>query len=552
MLVLLGAVAFVLLIACVNVANLLLARASGRSREIAVKAALGAGRGRLARQLLTESLVLAIAGGVLGLAFAAWLVDLLQLIAPASIEGSSAQAAQFLDLESAGINLRVLLFTGALSVVTGCLFGVIPALVATRTNLDGVLRQGAPGATRSGLGSLRKLEMRSVLIAGEVALAMVLLAGAGLMLRSFARASAIDPGFDPSSTVSFRLAPPSDSIYTMANAPVFKARLVDRLNEIPGVVAASAASCAPLSSACSRSVVFGIDGVSLDRGGNSAEIGVHSVGPDYFEALGIALVRGRGLTPQDRAGSPRAVVINAAAADRFFPGVDPVGRRITVATSYFAGGTEYAEVVGVAADVRYDAIDHDPRPQVYYSALQNTSPRGLFVVRTRGDAAAIIPAIREAVQSVDPDLPVFNVETMDERVSSALSRMRFGTILLGAFAAAALLLAGIGVYGVMAYSVAQRTREVGIRMALGASAADVLRMVLRQGLLIVLFGVAAGVVGATALSRVLEGLLYDVRAVDPVSFSVMAAVLVASAAIACYLPARRATRVEPSAALRSE
>ena len=552
MMVLLGAVGFVLLIACVNVANLLLARGAGRQREIAVKAALGAGRGRLARQLLTESLALAIVGGALGLALAVWFVDLLREIAPAAMEGTSAQAAQFLDLDNAGVNPRVLLFTGVLSILTGLVFGVIPALVATRPDLNGVLRQGAPGATRSGLGSRRRIELRGVLIASEVALAMMLLAGAGLMLRSFERASAIDPGFDPSNTISFRLAPPADSMYTAASAPVFKARLVDRLNAIPGVMAAAAASCAPLSSACSVSVVTGIDGATVDRQGNSTEIGVHSVSPDYFTVLGIPLSRGRGLTPQDRAGTPRVVVINGTAARQFFPGADPVGRRVSVATGFFAGGTEYAEIVGVAADVRYDAIDQPPRPQVYYSALQNTSPRGLFAVRTRGDPAAIVPAIREAVRSVDPDLPIYNVETMEDRVGSALSRMRFGAILLGAFGAAALLLAGMGVYGVMAYSVAERTREVGIRMALGARATDVLGMMLREGLLIVLLGVAVGIAGATVLSRVLAGLLYDVQPVDPVSFSVMAAVLLASATIACYLPARRATRVEPSAALRAE
>jgi putative ABC transport system permease protein len=381
---------------------------------------------------------------------------------------------------------------------------------------------------------------------------MMLLAGAGLMLRSFARASEIDPGFDPRNTVSFRLAPPADSVYTSANAPVFKARLVDRLNEIPGVIAASAASCAPLSSSCGLSVVLGIDGTTLERKGNSADIGVHSVSPDYFKVLGIPVTRGRGLLPTDRDGSPRVVVINGAAARQFFPGADPIGRRITVGTGFFGGGEAYAEIVGVAADVRYDAIDHAPRPQVYYSALANTSPRGLFVVRTRTDPNAIVPAIREAVREVDSDLPIFGIETMDERVSSALSRMRFGAILLGVFGASALLLAGIGVYGVMAYSVAQRTREVGIRMALGARGGDVVRMMLGQGLAIVLVGMVVGVAGATVLSRVLSGLLYDVQPVDPVSFSIMAMLLMASAALACYLPARRATRVEPSIALRGE
>jgi putative ABC transport system permease protein len=552
MIVLLGAVGFVLLIACVNVANLLLARGAGRQRELAVKAALGARRTRLARQLLTESLALAIVGGALGLALAVWFVDLLRAIAPAAMQGASAQAAQFLELDNAGVNPRVLFFTGMLSVITGLVFGVIPALVATRPDLNGVLRQGSPGASRSGLGSLRKLELRSVLIAAEVALAMILLAGAGLMLRSFERASAIDPGFDPTNTISFRLAPPADSIYTAANAPVFKARLLDRLEAIPGVVGATAASCAPLSSACGLSVVIGIDGTTVERQGNSMDIGVHSVSPDYFRVLGVPLVRGRSLTEQDRAGSPRVVVLNNTAARRFFPGVDPIGRRIAVGTGFFAGGREYAEIVGIAGDVRYDAIDEAPRPQVYYSALQNTSPRGLFAVRTRSDPASVIPAIREAVRAEDPDLPVYSIETMDERLGSALSRMRFGAVLLGAFGAAALLLAGMGVYGVMAYSVAQRTREVGIRMALGARSSDVMGMMLRQGLAIVLLGVVVGIIGAVLLSQVLAGLLYDVEPVDPVSFSIMAAVLVASAAIACYLPARRATRVEPSTALRTE
>ena len=551
MLVLLGAVGFVLLIACVNVANLLLARAAGRQREIAVRAALGAGRARLARQLLTESIVLSVAGGLLGIGLAAWIVDLLRAIAPAAMQGASAQAAQFLDADALHLGWRVFAFTGALSVVTGLVFGLVPALVATRSDLNATLRQGAPGATHGGVGSLRRIDPRSALIAAEVALAMVLLAGAGLMIRSFARASAIDVGFEPARTLTFRLAPPADTVYTMRAAPAFKARLLERLRAIPGVEAASVNSCAPLSSGCSRSVVWGIDGVPT-TGSLRGNIGVHSVGTDFFKAIGARLVRGRAFESQDGPGAPRVAVINEAAARRFFPGTDPIGRRFTVATAYFAGGEEYAEIVGIVGDVRYQAIAEPAIPDVYTPALQQTSPRGMFFLRTRGDPTAIVPAVRDAVGQIDRDLPIFDVRTMDDRFGVALSRMRFGTVLLGAFGAVALLLATLGIYGVMAYSVTARTRELGIRMALGARAADVLRMVMRQGLVLVLIGVAAGLAGAAALSRTLAALLYEVRPLDPVTFAGTAIVLVVAAGVACLLPARRATRVEPGIALRNE
>jgi predicted permease len=551
MLVLLGAVGFVLLIACVNVANLLLARAAGRQREIAVRAALGAGRARLARQLLTESIVLSVAGGLLGIALAAWILDLLRAIAPAAMQGSSAQAAQFLDADAMSMGWRVLAFTGALSIITGLVFGLVPALVATRSDLNATLRQGAPGATHGGVGSLRRIDPRSALIAAEVALAMVLLAGAGLMIRSFARASAIDVGFDASHTLTFRLAPPADTVYTSRAAPAFKARLLEQLGAIPGVEAASVNSCAPLSSGCSRSVVWGIDGVPTTES-TRGNIGVHSVGTDFFRAIGAPIVRGRAFGTHDGPGAPRVAVINDAAARRFFPGTDPIGRRITVATAYFAGGNEYAEIVGVVGDVRYQAIAEPAIPDVYTPALQQTSPRGVFFLRTRGDPTTVIPAVREAVREIDRDLPIFDVRTMEDRFGAALSRIRFGTVLLGAFGAVALLLAALGIYGVMAYSVAARTRELGIRMALGARAADVLRMVMTQGLALVLIGVVAGLAGAAALSRTVTSLLYEVRPLDPIAFAGTALVLVVTAGFACLLPARRATRVEPGIALRNE
>jgi putative ABC transport system permease protein len=551
-LVLAGAVTCVLLIACANVANLLLARATGRRREVAVRLALGAGRRRLVRQLLTESLLLALAGGAAGLLVASWSVQLLAALRPALAGVARGPVGtSLLDVASARLDGPVLLYSLALSVLTGIVFGTVPALLSTRPDLTGSLKEGAAAAVGAeGLfGTRRRFGTRDLLVAGEIALALVLLLGAGLMLKSFARLRALDPGFRPEGVLTFRLDPPEPR-YTRQNAAAFKERLLERLAALPGVEAASVDYCPPLQT-CNRTVVTRLGGGPPLPPGEGPEIGVHSVGEDHFRALGIPILAGRAFTPADREGAPLVAILNQAAARRLWPRSGAVGRQIQVGIGMF-GDEDMAEVVGVVGDVKYGPPELAPGPDVYVSYRQYTAPRGTVMLRAAGDPIQLAAGVRAAVQRIDPELPVFDLKSMEERAADATARSRYGALLLAAFAALAVALAGIGVYGVMSYAVAQRRREMGLRMALGARPVDVVRLVVGRGALLAALGVAAGLVAGNALTRFLEGMLFDVATTDPAVFTAIAALLTAVALLATYLPARRARRVDPMTALKTE
>ncbi|HJU89298.1 MAG TPA: ABC transporter permease [Gemmatimonadaceae bacterium] len=546
--VLLGAVGFVLLIACANVANLFIARATGREREIGIRLALGAGRARLVRQLLTESMLLAMLGGLGGVLLALWTTDLLSALGPERTAAWGIRSSELLDLSALTVDGRVLAFALALSLLTGLLFGLLPALASTRPSLTEALKEGSSGISRS-LGGRRRLTGRGALVAAEVAMALVLLIGAGLMLRSFALRQNVDLGFDPRNVLTLRVNP-VEGDYTRRTAPEMHQRVMERLAALPGVVAVSVDKCTPLSSACNGSVVTQVDERKFAVDASGTAIGVHFIGPDHLRVLGVPLLRGRMFTLQDRQGMPRVVVINDAAARKWWPGQDPVGRNISVAIGYFADST--AEVIGVIGDVNYGSVESTAEPAVFIPNLQNSSPNTFFLIRTDGDPTALIPAVRREVLAVDPNLPVFAIRTMEERVGDALSRARFGSILLGVFAGIALLLASVGVYGVMAYAVSQRTHEMGVRIALGAERRDVIRLVLSQGAWLAALGIAVGLVTSAGLTRVLSGLLYGVSPTDPLTFIAISAALGTAALLATYIPARRATRVDPMQALRRE
>ncbi len=553
--VLAGAVACVLLIACANVANLLLARATGRQREVAVRLALGAGRRRLLRQLLTESLLLAIAGGAAGLLVAAWGVRLLAALRPAlagAAGGPGALGTSLLDVASARLDSPVLLYSVALSVLTGLVCGTVPALLSTRPDLTGSLKEGSAAAVvgAGGHRGARRLGTRDFLVAGEIALALVLLLGAGLMLKSFVRLRALDPGFRPDGVLTFRLDPPEPR-YTRQNAAAFKERLLERLAALPGVEAASVDICPPLSGPCNRTVVTRLGGGPPLAPGEGPEIGVHSIAEDHFRALGIPILAGRAFTAADRVGAPLVAIVNQAAARRLWPRGEAVGRQIQVGIGMF-GENDMAEVVAVVGDVKYGPPEQAAGPDIYVSYRQYTAPRGTVMVRTAGDPSALAAAVRNEVRAVDPELPVYDLKTMAERAGDAMARSRYAALLLAAFAVLALVLAGIGVYGVMSYAVAQRRREMGLRMALGARPADVVALVVRRGALLAALGLAAGLLVGSAATRALEGMLFGVAATDPAVFAGIAALLAAIALLATYLPARRARRVDPMTALKTE
>jgi predicted permease len=549
-LVLFGGVGLVLLIACANVANLALVRAASRQREVAVRLAIGASRRDVLRALLAESVLLSAIGGLVGLGVATWGVDAVRALAPASLVTGSTQAAQFLNLGAVGVDGVALLFTFTISILTGVGFGMWPALRATRTDLALALKDGAPGAAFS-LGGGRRPDARMLLVAGDVALSLMLLIGAGLLLRSFVRLRGLDAGFDPSGIITFSIQPPPDSVYDPQTAPTRKAGLLERLSAIPGVRSASSNMCAPLTARCSSSVVMAIAGREPFAPGAMPEIGIHSVDTAYFRTLGIPLRQGRLFTGADRTDAPKVAIINEAAARRLFGNESAIGQRVRVGISYLSED-ETAEVIGVVGDVQYRSPGTPAAPDMYFPMLAYTSSRGIYFVRTDGSPSSLVPAIRNAVRQFDPDLPVFDVRTMVERAGFALSAARFGAVLLSTFATLALVLAAVGVYGVVAYSVAQRTREIGIRMALGAAEGTVVSLVLRQGLVLALAGVVAGAGGAMALTRVLDALLYEVSPTDPATFVGISLGLVVVTVTASLIPAIRAARVDPMRALRVE
>jgi putative ABC transport system permease protein len=544
--VMLGAVGLVLLIACANVANLLLARAASRRKEVAVRTALGAGRARIMRQLMTESVLLSLAGGAAGLVLALWGVDLLVALAP---EGTP-------RVGEVGLDARVVAFTFGVSLLTGVVFGLAPALHASKVDLNESLKEGGRGSGEgAGRGSLRGL-----LVVGEFALALVLLAGAGLLVKSFSRVLGESPGFDARGVLTMRLVLPQTKYRSYEEHRAFYSNLFGRLRALPGVEAVGANNLLPLNGN-GGSRTFLIEGRPVPPGQPKPEEQLRFVTPGYFASLRVPVLRGRDFDERDVQSAPRVAVVTRAMAERHWPGEEAVGKRIAYAG--IARGQEqrpeWIEVVGVVGDVRHRGLDLESKPEIYVPVYQPlfsnrpVPPLSLYVaVRTSGDAGALAASVRREVAAVDPEQPVANVRTMEERLAESVAQRRFNMTLLGIFACVALVLAGVGVYGVMAYAVARRTHEIGIRVALGARRGDVLRLVLRQGMWLALAGVAAGLVGAYAATRLMSGLLYGVSPTDPLTFAGVAALLAAVGLLACLVPARRATKVDPMVALRYE
>ena len=541
-LILLAAVGFVLLIACANTASLLLARAVTRRKEFAVRLALGATRRRIVTQLLTESVMMSLIGGAFAVLIAMWGVDLLMTFKPSDSAQFWTAYARTFDFYSIGLDGPVLAFNFLLSAATGVLFGLIPALQASRADVNEALK-GRVGSSGSGLS--HRLNTRSLLVAGEIALSLVLLAGAGLMVNSLLRLNAINLGFDPTDVLTMR-------VYARDAKLDFYEQLLERAAMLPGVESATVANSAPLMGSAGMSPLE-IEGRPDSQGDDSGFVNVQSIASDYFKTLRIGLLRGRSFTDHDRIGARRVAIINNAAAQLFFPGEDPIGKRIKIYfTPDYETNDQFIEIVGITGDAKYGKIEEPPGPDVYLSYLQPVDLPSLLIVRARGDQQSLVSALRREVQGLDKSMPVYDVKTMSERAAEVTSRTRFSALLLALFAGLALVLSGIGIYGVMAHAVAERTREIGIRMALGARAGEVVQLVLRQAIIPTVAGLAFGLVAAYAAARLLASQLYGVSASDPTTFAAMSLLLVGVALGACLVPARRATKVDPMVALRYE
>jgi predicted permease len=533
--VLLAAVVFVLLIACANVGGLLLARANARQGEMAIRQSLGASRGRLLRQLFTESLLLALAGGALGVLLAACSKGLL-----APLVAEALPRADEIKLDG-----YVLAFALGLSLLAGLLFGLAPAWQAARPNLNESLKFGAPGSV-----GFSRQRARCLLVVSEIALAMLLLAGAGLFLRSFYRLSQVDPGCEPAQVLTADLALPSARYDTNAKRAAFYQELTLRLVALPGVRAVGVVSDLPLSGMnADRSYTH--DGVPPDQQRRSPpNADYRHCSPRYFNAIGIPLLRGRAFTEQDASGAEAVAIVNETLARRIWPNEDAVGKRI----AFFApqGLEPWRVIVGVVGDVKHRGLNLETRPEIYVPHAQAPTGAMTLVLRTAGDPLALVPALRGAVRAIDADQPLFNLRRLEELRAASIAPQRLQMSLLGLFAAVALALAALGIYGVLAYAVSQRMREIGIRMALGAQARDVSRLVVKQGVRLALLGVALGVLAAFALTRLLEKLLFGVSATDPLTFGAITLLLIGVALVACWIPARRATKVGPLIALRCD
>ena len=527
LLVLLGAVGFVLLVACANVANLLLARGSARQGELSVRAALGAGRPRLVRQLMTEAMVLGLAGGVLGLAIA--YVGTGALIA--------ARPADLPRLDAIGLDGTVVLFTLGAALLTGLVFGMVPALQATNEHL----LRGLQESSRSGAGGRRTHRLRSALVVAEMALAVILLTGSGLLIRSFIELTRVNPGFQPEGAIAVRVTFQGVAYRTGDPVRARIAQIEEQLRELPGVTAVGAGSVLPLGGLGALND-FAVEGAPPPPPDVNQEIAVASATPDYFKALGAPLVRGRLFTPLDQAQSPRVAILNEAAVRRWFPNQDPVGRTV------LSGGPR--QVVGIVGDVLQRNPGQPAAPQMFVPFTQRTSTTARFIIRAQGNALALAPAVRDRIRAIDANVPIADVMPLSEMVSRSVARPRFYTSLLTLFAAVALALSATGIFGVMSYTVAQQSKEIGIRIALGARATDVLRGVVGRALALAGIGVAIGLITALALGRVIRNQLFGVDVFDPVTMVSVVTVLIGSAALASLLPARRAATVDPMAAFR--
>ncbi len=533
LLVMLGAVGLVLLIACANVANLLLARAAARQKEVAIRMALGASRRRIAGQLLTESVLLSLAGGVVGLLLASWGTDLLVAYGPADVP----------RLRDVGLDRYVLLFTLSVATLTGILFGLAPALHASKPDPGNMLKESGRGVSHGG-----RNWMRSGLIVSEVALSLMLLVGAGLLLNSFWRLLQTDAGFNPKGVLALDI-PLSRTTYSKPEqrSAAFE-QLIARTKGVPGVRDVSVVSNVPLTD-FDVELSFQIEGRAPYKAGEEVSADYTVAGKDYFRTMNIALLRGRVFTEHDTANSPQVMVVSNAFAKHYFPNEEAVGKRII-----FDGNDKTPrEIVGIVGDIRRNGLDVDVQPEMYVSHVQNPERRLNLVIRTETqDASQLTQAVRAEVKAFDPNQIIWRAQTLEQLLGTSVAPRKFNMLLLGIFAGVALVLAAVGLYGVMSYSVSWRTHEIGIRMALGAKRADVLRLVVRQGMTMTLIGLALGLVGAFFMSRVLVSLLYGVSATDPLTFAGVSIVLLAVALLACLIPARRATRVDPIVALRTE
>ncbi|HYP26432.1 MAG TPA: ABC transporter permease [Blastocatellia bacterium] len=528
----LGAISFVLLIACANVANLLLARASARQKEMAIRLALGCTRARLVRQLLTESMLLAILGGIAGYLLAMWGIGLILTSLPEAIPRSG----------EIRLDAQVFGFTLGISILSGLLFGIIPALHASRSNLNESLKEGGRG---SGQGSSPN-RTRNILVVSEVALALVLLIGGGLLIRSFVRLTSVPPGFDPENLVAMRVALPASKYGQPHQKASFFKQLIERVESLPNVRSVAATTNLPLSGT-NMSFRFMIEG----RPAPPSEILLaqyHAVSPNYFGAMGIPLLQGRDFTERDTETAPAVVIINETLARRFFPGEDPVGKQIKV--TY--GKPVPREIVGVIKDVKHKSLEANSQEQIYIPYFQNPWAFMTLVARTDSAPENLAAALKSEVRAMDKDQPIDSIKTGEQLLSASVSRSRFYAQVLAAFAAIAVILAALGIYGVISYSVLQRTHEVGVRMALGARREDVMILILKQGLVLALVGVAIGLTAAFGLTRLMSNLLFDVSRTDAFTFVLVPLLLVGVALIASYIPARRATKVDPMIALRYE
>jgi len=532
LLVLLGAVVFMLLIACANIANLLLARAAARQKEIAIRTALGSNRLRILRLLLTESLMLSLAGGCLGFLLAYWGTDILVALAPDNVP----------RLNEVGVDARVFGFTLAISLITGLLFGLVPAIHAAKPNLNEGLKEGSKGS----MGSVAGKRTRNVLVAVEVALSLVLLIGAGLMIKSFVRLQQTNLGFNPDQLLTVNVSLSSSKYPEDRQQAAFFQQALERIQSLAGVQSAGATTALPLTLSVSGSD-FRIEGRPEPEAGKEMIINTSSISPDYFKTLGISILKGRDFSDRDNSDAPLAAIINSDLARIYFPTEDPLAKRIT-----FDDGESWISIVGVVADIKRMGLDTTAKPEVYFPYLQVPSPSMSVVARTTTEPLSLVGGVKNQIQTIDKDLPVGEWKTMQQVLSESNSGRRFNLVLLTVFAAVALILAIVGIYGVMSYAVTQRSHEIGIRMAIGAQSRDVFRMVVGEGMILALIGIGFGLVGAFALTRLMTTMLFAVEPTDPATFITTAVLLTGVTLVACYIPGRRATKVDPLIALRYE
>ena len=534
LLVLFGAVGLVLLIACANFANLLLARAAAREQELVVRVALGAGRWRLARQLLTESVLIAALGGAAGVAFAIWGVDLLVALKPENLP----------LLETIRVDGRVLLFTLGVSVLTGVVFGLAPVWQAARVNVNDALKEGGRGSA----GAARH-RLRSALVVGEIALALLLLVSAGLLIKSFWQLRNVKPGFNPDNLLTMRIELPEARYREIPAQTQYRRAMLDEVNSLPGAQAALISELPMTGDLLTHD--FAVEGQQLSPG-EEPDVQTLSVEGDYFRIMQIPLMAGRDFTPQDNENAPLVGIANQSLAHRFFKDQSPIGKRVRWARDE---QINWITIIGVAGDIKHFGLDQPEEPALYtpYPQSGRAWKRWMnLAIRSQGAAAAITQEVKSRVWKVDAQIPLTKTRTMAEVMSASVEARRFNMLLLGIFAAVAMLLAAVGIYGVMAYAVTQRTHEIGVRIALGAKPRDVIGMVVRRGMRLTLIGAAAGLALSFALTRLMSTLLFGVGATDPLTFALVSLLLAGVAMLACYIPARRAAKVDPMIALRCE